>query len=48
MAQTYIGAAIRRKEDRRFLTGTGQFVDDVTLPHCTRPWCAARTPMPAS
>jgi len=33
MAQTYIGAAIRRKEDRRFLTGTGQFVDDVTLPH---------------
>jgi carbon-monoxide dehydrogenase large subunit len=33
MAQTYIGAAIRRKEDRRFLTGTGQFVDDVKLPH---------------
>jgi carbon-monoxide dehydrogenase large subunit len=33
MAQTYIGAAIRRKEDRRFLTGTGQFVDDVQLPH---------------
>jgi carbon-monoxide dehydrogenase large subunit len=33
MAQTYIGAPIRRKEDRRFLTGTGQFVDDVKLPH---------------
>ncbi|ETX06106.1 MAG: hypothetical protein ETSY2_19125 [Candidatus Entotheonella gemina] len=33
MTQPYIGAAIRRKEDRRFLTGTGQFVDDVKLPH---------------
>ena len=30
--ETYIGASIRRKEDRRFLTGTGQFVDDVKLP----------------
>ncbi len=33
MTQPYIGAAIRRKEDRRFLTGTGQFVDDVKLPN---------------
>ncbi len=33
MAQTYIGAPIRRQEDRRFLTGTGQFVDDVKLPN---------------
>ncbi len=33
MTQTYIGAPIRRKEDRRFLTGRGQFVDDVKLPH---------------
>ena len=33
MAQTYIGAPIRRKEDRRFLTGEGQFVDDVKLPN---------------
>ncbi len=33
MPQPYIGAAIRRKEDRRFLTGTGQFVDDVKLPN---------------
>ena len=33
MAQKYIGASIRRKEDRRFLTGAGQFVDDVKLPN---------------
>ena len=33
MVQTYIGAPIRRKEDRRFLTGRGQFVDDVKLPN---------------
>ena len=33
MAQTYIGAPIRRKEDKRFLTGKGQFVDDVKLPN---------------
>jgi carbon-monoxide dehydrogenase large subunit len=32
MTQTYIGAPIRRKEDRRFLRGQGQFVDDVKLP----------------
>ena len=33
MVQTYIGAPIRRREDRRFLTGRGQFVDDVKLPN---------------
>ena len=33
MTATYIGAPIRRKEDRRFLTGRGQFVDDVKLPN---------------
>ena len=27
----YIGSPVRRKEDRRFLTGRGQFVDDVKL-----------------
>lgn len=26
------GQAIRRSEDQRFLTGTGQFTDDITLP----------------
>ncbi len=33
MTQQYIGAPIRRREDRRFLTGRGQFVDDVKLPN---------------
>ena len=33
MTQKYIGAPIRRKEDRRFLTGQGQFVDDMKLPN---------------
>ena len=32
MVQTYIGSPIRRKEDVRFLTGTGTFVDDIKLP----------------
>ena len=30
-----IGARIERKEDARFLSGTGQYTDDVTLPHQT-------------
>ena len=33
MTTSYIGAPVRRKEDRRFLTGRGQFVDDVKLPN---------------
>ena len=28
-----IGQPVRRLEDRRFLTGAGQFVDDISLPH---------------
>ena len=32
MTQTYIGAALRRREDSRFLTGRATFVDDVKLP----------------
>ncbi|CAN7670086.1 xanthine dehydrogenase family protein molybdopterin-binding subunit [Trinickia sp. LjRoot230] len=28
-----IGASIKRKEDYRFLTGNGQYTDDVVLPH---------------
>ena len=27
-----IGQSLRRREDRRFVTGDGQFTDDVTLP----------------
>ena len=28
----YVGRALRRREDRKFLTGKGRYVDDVTLP----------------
>ena len=31
--QGVIGQSIRRKEDVRFLTGAGQYTDDVTFPH---------------
>ena len=40
-----IGAAIRRVEDARLLTGRGQFVDDMALPgmlHCA----IVRSPYP--
>ena len=30
--QTYIGAPLRRREDVRFVTGQGQYLDDVRLP----------------
>jgi aerobic carbon-monoxide dehydrogenase large subunit len=30
-----IGASVKRKEDYRFLTGSGQYTDDVVLPHQT-------------
>jgi len=32
MAKFGIGQAVRRVEDRRFLTGAGRYVDDITLP----------------
>ena len=32
MSETGIGAAVRRKEDARFLTGKGQYVDDINRP----------------
>ena len=31
-AQTGIGAAVRRKEDFRFITGAGRYTDDIVLP----------------
>ena len=31
--QGVIGQSVRRKEDVRFLTGAGQYTDDVTFPH---------------
>ena len=33
MTENGIGAAVRRKEDRRFLTGKGQYTDDINRPH---------------
>jgi carbon-monoxide dehydrogenase large subunit len=30
-----IGASVRRKEDRRFLLGKGNYVDDIVLPNQT-------------
>ncbi len=36
MSATGIGAAVRRKEDFRFITGKGQYVDDVVRPGETR------------
>ena len=33
MAESYIGAPIRRREDVRFITGAGTYVDDIKLPH---------------
>src|SRR4051812_31272211 len=32
MSTTGIGAAVRRKEDRRFITGKGHYTDDVSRP----------------
>ncbi|HJO04526.1 MAG TPA: xanthine dehydrogenase family protein molybdopterin-binding subunit [Acidobacteriota bacterium] len=32
MAEQGIGAAVRRKEDARFLTGRGRYTDDINLP----------------
>jgi carbon-monoxide dehydrogenase large subunit len=32
MSAKYIGASVRRKEDPRFVTGRGQYVDDIVLP----------------
>ena len=36
MSATGIGASVRRKEDFRFITGQGQYTDDVTRPGETR------------
>ena len=36
MSATGIGAAVRRKEDLRFITGKGRYTDDVIRPGATR------------
>ena len=28
----YVGRSLRRREDRKFLTGKGRYVDDIKLP----------------
>ena len=28
---SYVGASVKRKEDPRFITGAGNYVDDITL-----------------
>ncbi len=30
--QSFIGQSVERREDSRFLTGKGQYTDDITLP----------------
>ena len=32
MAENGIGAAVRRKEDKRFITGAGTYTDDINRP----------------
>jgi carbon-monoxide dehydrogenase large subunit len=38
MTETGIGARVLRKEDRRFLTGTGRYVDDISRPRQAHAW----------
>ena len=33
--QGFVGQSVERREDTRFLTGRGQYTDDITLPG---PW----------
>ena len=33
--QGFIGQSVERREDSRFLTGKGQYTDDITLPQQT-------------
>ena len=42
-ATPYIGVSIKRKEDYRFLTGAGNYTDDVAMPHQTHA-CFVRSP----
>ena len=43
MSETGIGAAVRRKEDYRFITGEGHYTDDINLPGQTYA-CFVRSP----
>ena len=50
MSATGIGAAVRRKEDLRFITGKGHYTDDMNRPGADprRISCARRMPTPGS
>ena len=50
MAGFGIGQPIRRVEDKRFLTGHGTYIEDITLPRQAYAVqvCCRRTPMPRS
>jgi carbon-monoxide dehydrogenase large subunit len=45
MSATGIGASVRRKEDRRFITGKGHYTDDITRPGQAYA-CFVRSPHP--
>src|SRR5690606_22227522 len=45
MAENGIGAAVRRKEDHRFITGKGRFTDDLNRPRQVYAWIV-RSPVP--
>jgi carbon-monoxide dehydrogenase large subunit len=45
MAHKGIGAAVRRKEDHRFITGKGRYTDDINRPRQLYAWIV-RSPLP--
>ena len=44
MTANGIGAAVRRKEDHRFITGKGRYVDDINRPNQLYA-CIVRSPV---
>ena len=45
MSENGIGASVRRKEDRRFITGKGRYTDDINRPQQVYAWIV-RSPVP--
>jgi aerobic carbon-monoxide dehydrogenase large subunit len=45
MSENGIGASVRRKEDRRFVTGKGRYTDDINRPQQVYAWIV-RSPVP--
>jgi CO/xanthine dehydrogenase Mo-binding subunit len=46
MATRYFGVAMKRREDPRFITGRGTYVDDLTLPGLVLRGDGAQPPRP--